>query len=94
MPCYDSRNEPDYVRAEAKLEFQADLDKLTRLLCEAMKLIDETYDDQYGDDAKEELKGDTSTLYHAKTIGYICQRIAAQSRDSEGVTSVSMRENT
>jgi hypothetical protein len=40
MPCYDDRNEPDNVRAEAKKEFQADLDKLTRLLCCAMKILD------------------------------------------------------
>ena len=41
MPCYDSRSEPSYVRAEAKREFQADLNKLTRLLCEVMTVIDE-----------------------------------------------------
>lgn len=39
MPCYDSRNEPSYVRAEAKKEFQEDLNNLTRLLCEACKII-------------------------------------------------------
>lgn len=42
MPCYDSRSSPDNVRAEAKKEFQADLDKLTRLLCEATRIIHRT----------------------------------------------------
>lgn len=41
MPCYDSRTEPDYVRAETKKEFQADLDKLTRMLCEAIEYVDD-----------------------------------------------------
>lgn len=40
MSCYDDRNEPDNVRKEAKKEFQADLDKLTRMLCEAMRIIE------------------------------------------------------
>ena len=40
MPCYDSRDEPDFVRREAKKEFQQDLDILTRLLCEAMGYLD------------------------------------------------------
>ena len=39
MPCYDGRDSPSYVHAEAKKEFQADLDKLTRLLCEAMPYV-------------------------------------------------------
>ena len=33
MPCYDSRSEPSYVIAEAKKEFQAELDKMTNWLC-------------------------------------------------------------
>ena len=37
MPCYDSRSDSNYVRAEAKKEFQADLDKLTRMLCDMCK---------------------------------------------------------
>lgn len=41
MPCYDSRNEPDEVRRETKKEFQAELDDLTALLCEANQLIDD-----------------------------------------------------
>jgi hypothetical protein len=40
MPCYDSRNEPDNIRAEAKRDFQADLDKLTRMLCRACAVIE------------------------------------------------------
>lgn len=40
MPCYDPQSESDYARADAKREFQAGLDTLTRLLCEAMHVID------------------------------------------------------
>ena len=40
MPCYDSRNEREYVETEPRKESQAYIDKLTRLLCEANKLLD------------------------------------------------------
>lgn len=38
MPCYDHRNEPEYVRKEAREEFRHNSD-VAELLCEAMKII-------------------------------------------------------
>lgn len=43
MPCYDSRSDPEYIRSE----FKADIDKLTRLLCEACTML------ELGTDLKE-----------------------------------------
>lgn len=37
MPCYDSRDSPDYVRAEEKAKQQVYIDKLTRMLCKLCK---------------------------------------------------------
>jgi hypothetical protein len=36
MPCYDERSSAPYIHAE----YQEKLDKLTRLLCEANKIIE------------------------------------------------------
>ena len=41
MPCYDSRDSPDYVKKETRKEQQEYVDKLTRLLCRACYLVDE-----------------------------------------------------
>ena len=41
MPCHDSRDEPENVRAETRREQQAYVDTLTRLLCEAMRTLEE-----------------------------------------------------
>lgn len=38
MPCYDSRNEPDYVRAEARREFRHNSD-VAEMLCWLMVKI-------------------------------------------------------
>jgi hypothetical protein len=40
MPCYDSRSSTDYIETETRKESQAYVDKLTRMLCEAMKAVD------------------------------------------------------
>lgn len=46
MPCSDNRDDGfNYTKAMAKMEFQADLDKLTRMLCEAMGFIDYVLED-------------------------------------------------
>lgn len=48
MSCYDSRSTYEYGRAEAKEE----IDKLTRLLCEAAKILHRTQNMSF---ASEEL---------------------------------------
>lgn len=41
MPCHDSRDDGfNYTKAMAKMEFQADLDKLTRMLCNLLKNVE------------------------------------------------------
>lgn len=42
MPCSDNRDDGfNYTKAMAKMEFQADFDKLTRMLCDATKIMED-----------------------------------------------------
>lgn len=41
MPCYDSRNSPDYVRQEVQAEMQGRVDQLTNWLCLTMGTLEQ-----------------------------------------------------
>ena len=47
MPCYDSRNDRDYIVRDVSREYKRDIDKLTRMLCSLCKRLTQNGDTNY-----------------------------------------------